>query len=155
NAPSDVRWTANSRMEGVAVPLLKPAFFRLDRLPWWRASLLGAWLRMRLKFHRQPGFIVAAAAGSAGLILTLVLLAGHVRAPESAPSADADLVPSLGDASNSSGAGGDELAANLESGRGSSNDRDGDPFAAPELPPPKTTASTRKATAQTVSNRPK
>lgn len=135
------------------MPLPKPAFFRSDRLSWWRASSLGVWLRMRSKFRRQPGFVLAATAGSAGLILALVLLAGNVRAPEGDPSADADLVPSLGNASDPSDASGDELAANLESGGNSSNDRDGDPFGSPELPAPKASASARRPTAQPVSDR--
>src|SRR6188768_4077415 len=86
-------------MEGVAVPLPKPVFFRFDRLTGWRSTLFGAWLRVRARFHRNPGFATAAVAGSAGLILTVVMLAGHGwgRLPGgSIESPDAEATPVLG-----------------------------------------------------------
>lgn len=61
-------------MEGVAVPLTKPAFFQSDRLPRWRSALLGGWIWLRLRRRHNPGFVTAAAAGSIGLLLTLLLL---------------------------------------------------------------------------------
>jgi hypothetical protein len=54
--------------EGADVPLpkTKPAFFRSDRQPSWRSALIDAWLWLRLRFHRNPGFVTAAVAGSWG-----------------------------------------------------------------------------------------
>lgn len=61
-------------MEGVIVPLTKPAFFQSDRLPKWRTAGLAGWIWLRIRFRHNPGFVTAAAAGSIGLVLTLLLL---------------------------------------------------------------------------------
>jgi hypothetical protein len=52
----------------------KPAFFQSDRQPRWRSALRGAALWIRVRFRHNPGFVTAAVAGSAGLILTLILV---------------------------------------------------------------------------------
>lgn len=62
------------------MPLPRPAFFQSDRLPRWRAALAGGWIRLRLRFQHNPGFMTAAAAGSVGLVLTAILLLNGVLA---------------------------------------------------------------------------
>lgn len=60
--------------EGVAVPVQKPAFFQSDRRPKWLTQLTAVAVGLRLRFRRNPGFTMATVAGSAGLVLALILL---------------------------------------------------------------------------------
>jgi len=60
--------------EGVTVPVQIPAFFQSDRRPKWLAYLTTVAVGLRLRFRRNPGFTMATVAGSAGLVLALILL---------------------------------------------------------------------------------
>lgn len=56
------------------MPLPKPAFFQSDKRPQWRSALAGLAVGLRLRFRKNPGFTMATAAGSIGLLLALFLL---------------------------------------------------------------------------------
>jgi hypothetical protein len=86
-------------MEGVAVPLTKPAFIESDRRPRWRTFLLGCWIWLRLRFRHNPGFVTAAITGSIGLVLTLLLLLNGgigLNATGKSEESDQDVTANLG-----------------------------------------------------------